>query len=84
MYATVSTKGQITIPAPIRDRFGLRAGRRVGFRVEGDSVRLELPATVEDVRAMLQTALKANGTWGTPTVGGDGWAAYVEDEYGQS
>ena len=42
------------------------------------------PESAEDIRAMLRDTLKSNGTWGTPTVGGDGWAAYVEDKYGRS
>ena len=43
-----------------------------------------VPEFVEDIRAVLQETLKSNGTWGTPTVGDDGWAAYVKDEYGRS
>ena len=39
--ATVTSKGQITLPKKIRERLRLRAGDRVEFRIEGDgSVRL--------------------------------------------
>ena len=34
MKATVSTKGQITIPEPLRRRFGLRAGTVLEFDEE--------------------------------------------------
>jgi len=38
--STMTSKGQITIPAELRKRFGLRSGERVGFVVEEGSVRL--------------------------------------------
>ncbi len=34
MKATVSEKGQVTIPKPLRDRMGLRAGVVLEFREE--------------------------------------------------
>lgn len=34
-HATVTSKGQITIPRSVRQALGLRAGSRVGFRVAG-------------------------------------------------
>ena len=36
----VSTKGQVTIPKPLRDRVGIRAGSEVDFAVEGDAITL--------------------------------------------
>jgi len=81
MYAVVSTKGQVTIPAAIRQQFGLHEGRRVGFRVDGDVVSLEIPSGIERVRAELQDALRAKGTLGAPYASGDGWAAHVEADH---
>ncbi|MDR0284171.1 MAG: AbrB/MazE/SpoVT family DNA-binding domain-containing protein [Propionibacteriaceae bacterium] len=83
MYATVSTKGQVTIPAEVRDALHITPGRRVGFRMTETGVHLEVPATIEEVRSMLRTALTKNGTWGKVYGNGDGWAAYVEERYGQ-
>lgn len=34
MKAIVSEKGQVTIPKPIRDRLGIRAGQALDFRAE--------------------------------------------------
>jgi len=83
-YATVSTKGQVTIPVEIRQALDIQPGRRIGFRMEGDTVSLEVPATIEEVRTMLQAAMRANGTLGLPYRNGDGWAAHVRQKYGQS
>ena len=34
--STISSKGQVTVPQPIRNRLGLSAGDRVEFVVEGE------------------------------------------------
>ncbi|MGL5116603.1 MAG: AbrB/MazE/SpoVT family DNA-binding domain-containing protein [Beijerinckiaceae bacterium] len=36
MPATVTSKGQVTIPKLIRDRLGINAGTKVAFRVDKD------------------------------------------------
>jgi antitoxin PrlF len=38
--ATVTSKGQITIPKRVRDALGIRAGTELEFQVEGESVRM--------------------------------------------
>ena len=38
--STLTSKGQVTIPAEVRRRLGLHQGDRVGFVVDGDEVRL--------------------------------------------
>ena len=84
-YATVSTKGQVTIPVEIRETFDIQPGTRVGFRMENGSVSLELPATIEEVRAMLQESMKADGIDILPPYSnGDGFSAHVKEKYGQS
>ena len=35
MKATVSEKGQVTIPKPLRDRLGIRTGQVLEFEEEG-------------------------------------------------
>ena len=38
--STLTSKGQVTIPAEVRRRLGSHPGDHVGFIVEGDEVRL--------------------------------------------
>ncbi len=41
VYATFSSKGQLVIPAAIRDRLGIEPGTRVAIHQEGTRVILE-------------------------------------------
>jgi len=41
VFTTVSTKGQLVIPAAIREQLGILPGTRVAVRVEGTQVILE-------------------------------------------
>jgi len=36
MATTVTSKGQVTIPKPVRDRLGIEAGSSVDFQMEED------------------------------------------------
>jgi AbrB family looped-hinge helix DNA binding protein len=46
LYSTMSTKGQIVVPAKIRESLGIEAGTRVAFVTEGTRIILE-PETLE-------------------------------------
>ncbi len=48
--ATVTSKGQITLPREVRDALGLKAGSEVAFEITPDGVRLRRRVT----RAQLQ------------------------------
>ncbi|HZB89163.1 MAG TPA: AbrB/MazE/SpoVT family DNA-binding domain-containing protein [Terracidiphilus sp.] len=55
VYATFSSKGQLVIPAAIREALGIEAGTRVAIRQEGTRVILEpetRKAKLELVRKM--------------------------------
>jgi len=49
--ATLTSKGQTTIPKDIRDRLHLKPGDRLEFVVQADGRVLMIPATI-DVRAL--------------------------------
>ena len=89
-YSTVTSKGQVTLPAKIRRDMNLKAGQKVSITL-GDTgrVNIDVPASVDDVRARLQANLKKQGF--TPERlrkiaeeyrSGDGFTTYVEEKYG--
>lgn len=79
MYATITSKGQITLPAAAWRALGLRDGQKVKVRVEGTSLIIDVPPDIETLRHRLRTEGEALGTWGTLPVAGDGWAVHVAD-----
>lgn len=40
MQTTLTSKGQVTIPRDVRQRFGLKQGMAITFAVEGDHITL--------------------------------------------
>lgn len=58
--ATVTSKGQITVPKPIRDYLGIDAGDRLSFEIrEGGEVVVEAEtADVRELRGMLKAPAK--------------------------
>lgn len=52
IYTTVSSKGQMVIPAAIREELGIEAGTRVAVRREGDEVILR-PLTQAAARRLI-------------------------------
>ncbi|OGR06902.1 MAG: hypothetical protein A2511_16200 [Deltaproteobacteria bacterium RIFOXYD12_FULL_50_9] len=50
MLATVTTKGQITIPMKIRKQYGIHPNDKIDFVVEGDKIILMPVKTLRDLR----------------------------------
>ena len=40
-YSTLTRKGQVTIPKPLRDRLGLHLGDRISFHLRGEEIVLK-------------------------------------------
>lgn len=54
-WATVTEKGQVTIPKPIRDELGVPSGGKIRFRRRYDGVIvIEKPATAAQVMGSLK------------------------------
>ncbi len=53
--ATITSKGQLTIPKQVRERFGLKPGDRLAFDLDGDTIllRVEKRRTLEELRGSL-------------------------------
>lgn len=54
MQATITSKGQVTLPKPIRDRLHLRPGDKIDFMLEGDVLRVTpVTAPVTQLKGMV-------------------------------
>lgn len=80
-YTTITSKGQITLPASARRALGLRPGQKVAVQVEGDRLVIEGSDDIDTVRRLLRAEAEEQGTWGTVPHSGDGWAAHVRDRH---
>ena len=46
---SVTSKGQVTIPKPVRQRLGIRQGTRIEFSLVGDHVELRVRSSPAEV-----------------------------------
>lgn len=79
-YATITSKGQLTLPVEVRRALGLQAGQRVAITVEDDRLILEPPASLDALRARLREEATAAGTWGAGRHRGRGLAGPRRDD----
>ena len=62
--ATVTSKGQITLPKPVREALGLRTGDRVLFRVHRDrAVLAKVPEFLELAGSVPVPPGKRGSSW---------------------
>lgn len=50
-FSKLTTNGRVTIPAPLRKKYGLTPGRHVKFEIAEGGVRIIPLATAEEIRA---------------------------------
>lgn len=79
MYATITSKGQITLPVAARRALGLAQGQKVSIRIEGDALVIDAPRDIVATRARIRAEATKQGTWGRHPKAGDGWAARAEE-----
>lgn len=62
--ATVTSKGQVTIPKQVRDELGIAPGDRIVFRVEGGRASFaHTPALLDLAGAVPVPASRRGATW---------------------
>jgi AbrB family looped-hinge helix DNA binding protein len=62
--ARISSKGQVTVPKPVREALGLTEGDQVVFRVEDNKVTLgNAPDFLDLAGTVPAPAAKRNATW---------------------
>ena len=54
MIATVTTKGQVTIPKAIREQMGIQPNDKVDFKIENGRVVMKTLKTLLDLRGSVQ------------------------------
>lgn len=56
LASTVTSKGQVTIPAEVRHRLGIDAGDRLVFEIEGEQIRIRVVSSrsLEDLFGAVQ------------------------------
>ena len=90
-YSTMTSKGQITLPADVRQKLNIKPGQRVAINVNkrGEAV-IEPQVDLEDLRRRTREELAAQGTSLDELrkrlehyQNGDGIAAAVREEYGK-
>ncbi len=62
VMARLSSKGQLTIPKPVRDALGLKEGDRVLFRVEGEGATLARTPDLLDLAGAVPVPPEKRGT----------------------
>lgn len=61
IFATVTSKGQITIPKAIRERLQIEAGQKLIFHAEGDLVEISKPVDLLDLAGSVETPEAVKG-----------------------
>ena len=62
--ATVTSKGQVTVPKAVRDALGIKEGDKLVFRVEGDrAVLARTPDFLDFAGSVTVPTAKRNAAW---------------------
>ena len=61
LSSSVTTKGQVTIPAELREKLGIKPGDKVGFVAEGDRILIQRQETaVESLFGIVKASASAS------------------------
>lgn len=54
-FSTLTQKGQVAIPKPIRDYFGLKASDKLYFEVKDNNIVAHRVSSVQEMRGVIRT-----------------------------
>jgi AbrB family looped-hinge helix DNA binding protein len=74
-YTNLTSKGQMTLPAPVRRGMGLAPGGRVRVQWDGQRAFIDPAPEIGGLRARARREAEAAGTWGRLYRSGDGFTA---------
>lgn len=60
-HSTITSKGQTTVPASVRRALGLKAGDRIVYEIQGDSVVIRVQPEAMEVFGALQSPAGKTG-----------------------
>jgi AbrB family looped-hinge helix DNA binding protein len=81
-YATITEKGQITLPMEIRRALNLEPGKKLNISLQGEKIYITKPVGIEDVREQLQHQMNQKGTGKQTVESGGGWTSHVREKHG--
>lgn len=58
LFSTVTSKGQVVIPKPIRDQFQIHPFDRISFGIQNKKVVIDLVPSVASMRGFIKTKIK--------------------------
>jgi len=59
---SVTSKGQVTIPKPIRQQLGIRKGSKIAFKIVDDHIELKIQSTPAQISSSGYGMLKTRHT----------------------
>jgi AbrB family looped-hinge helix DNA binding protein len=81
-YTTITSKGQITLPAPLRRDLGLVPGQRLAVRRVGGHIEITAPRGIEALRDEIRRQATAAGTWGQTPDPNTAWSGAAAAKLG--
>jgi AbrB family looped-hinge helix DNA binding protein len=83
-YSTVTSKGQITLPAYLRKLLRITPGKRVAIeQTKDEKIIISIPTGLKEWQKKAQEQMKKTKTFGKEFQNGDGLKAHVEAKHGK-
>jgi len=80
-YTTITSKGQLTIPASFRQELGLKPGKKIAVSLVAGAITIQEQTTLDALRPQLHEQMRKKGTTGALAGNGAGFTAHVKKKY---